>query len=115
MTIGDQNLTTVGISHYAQEKLGDVVYVELPEVGKEIEKGELLGVLESVKAAADINSPIGGTVAEVNDALTNAPELVNQDSYKEGWLVKMKDVNKDDFNDLLSVEEYREYLEEGVI
>lgn len=110
-----EDLTRVGISNYAQEKLGDVVFVELPEVGKKLEKGEFLGVLESVKAAEDITTPVGGTVEEVNAALESSPDLVNKDPYNEGWIVKLTDVVPTDLEDLLTVEEYKSHLEDGSV
>ena len=83
-------VATVGISDFAQEALGDVVFVELPEVGQEAEAGGEIGVVESVKAAADIYSPIAGTVVEVNAALEEAPELVNEDPYGKGWFFRLR-------------------------
>lgn len=83
-------MATVGISDFAQESLGDVVFVELPEVGREAEAGAEIGVVESVKAAADIYSPIAGTVVEVNAALEDAPELVNEDPYGKGWFFRLR-------------------------
>ena len=80
---------TVGISDFAQDQLGDVVYVELPEVGREVKAGETLAVVESVKTASDIYAPASGTVVAVNDALSGTPELVNSDPYGEGWLFKL--------------------------
>src|SRR5690349_8854654 len=85
---GDQ--ATVGISDYAQDALGDVVYVELPEVGASFEAGSPFGAVESVKAASDLNMPVAGEVVEVNDPLINTPELLNTDPYGDGWLVKIK-------------------------
>jgi glycine cleavage system H protein len=81
---------TVGISEYAQSQLGDVIYVELPAVGQKLESGGRLGVIESVKAASDLYSPVAGEVSAVNDELKDHPEYVNQDSYGKGWLVKLK-------------------------
>lgn len=80
---------TVGISDFAQDQLGDVVYVELPEVGREVKVGETVAVVESVKTASDIYSPASGTIVAVNDALNSAPEQVNGDAYGEGWLFKL--------------------------
>ncbi|ULH14502.1 glycine cleavage system protein GcvH [Deinococcus sp. KNUC1210] len=80
---------TVGISDFAQDQLGDVVYVELPEVGREVSAGETLAVVESVKTASDIYAPASGTITAVNDALSGTPELVNSDPYGEGWLFKI--------------------------
>ncbi len=106
------NEITVGISDYAQSTLSDVVYVELPEVGEEVGKGDQLGVVESVKAAGDIYAPMGGKVTAVNDALEDAPELVNQDSFGEGWLVRIKTTDAAEWDDLLTVDAYKKIVEE---
>jgi glycine cleavage system H protein len=84
----------VGISDFAQAQLGDVIFLELPEVGATLKSGERFGVVESVKAASDLYSPVGGRVAEVNDALADAPERVNQDPYGGGWLLRLEDVDE---------------------
>jgi glycine cleavage system H protein len=84
----------VGISDFAQAQLGDVIFLELPEVGAVLKPGGRFGVVESVKAASDLYSPVGGRVAEVNDALADAPERVNQDPYGEGWLLRLEDVDE---------------------
>jgi len=85
---------TVGISQYAQSQLGDVIYVELPAVGQRLEAGGRLGVVESVKAASDLYSPVSGDVAAVNDELKDHPEYVNQDPYGKGWLIKLQNVKE---------------------
>lgn len=87
-------MATVGISQYAQSQLGDVIYVELPAVGQRLEAGGRLGVVESVKAASDLYSPVGGEVTEVNGDLKDHPEYVNQDPYGKGWLVKLRAVQQ---------------------
>jgi len=84
----------VGITDYAQAQLGDVIFLELPEVGRTLSAGERFGVIESVKAASDLYSPVGGRVVEVNQALVDAPERVNADPYGEGWLIKLEDVDE---------------------
>ena len=86
----DGDLATVGITNHAQEQLGDLVFVELPEVGNTFKKGDSVAVVESVKAASDVFSPVDGTISEVNEALSDDPALVNQKAEKEGWLWKMK-------------------------
>ena len=86
----DGDLATVGITNHAQEQLGDLVFVELPEVGSTVKKGDSVAVVESVKAASDVFSPVDGTSSEVNEALSDDPALVNQKAEKEGWLWKMK-------------------------
>ena len=88
VTVQD-SLATIGITEYAQAQLGDVVFLELPRVGKLLEAGDSFGVIESVKAASDLYSPVAGTVAEVNESLHATPELVNRDPYGEGWLIKV--------------------------
>ena len=103
---------TVGISDYAQSTLSDVVYVELPEVGEEVDKGDQLGVVESVKAAGDIYAPMGGKIIAVNGALEDAPELVNQDSFGEGWLVRIKVSDEAEWDDLLTVDAYKKVVDE---
>jgi len=97
---------TVGVTGYAQKELGDIVYVELPEVGKTINAGEDAAVLESTKAAADIYSPVSGKILEVNTALNDAPELINQSSEKEGWLFKIELSNPVELDQLMDTEQY---------
>ncbi|WP_159901593.1 glycine cleavage system protein GcvH [Salinirussus salinus] len=99
----------VGISDFAQDELGDVVFVELPDEGDQIEREEAFGVVESIKAVSDIYAPVAGTVVEVNDALVNEPELVNEDPYGEGWMVAVEP--EGDLEGLLSPAEYREQTE----
>lgn len=100
---------TIGISDYAQEQLGEVVYVELPEVGDSFSVGDELGTLESVKAVAEFLAPVAGEVVEVNEQLADEPNLVNEDPYGDGWLVK---IAASDFQELLSPEEYENHLAE---
>ena len=103
---------TVGISDHAQGMLGDLVYVELPNVGDEVEAGAASAVGESVKAASDVYAPVGGTVVEVNSALSDKPETINEDAYGEGWLYVIEASEPDQLNDLLSPDDYAELLEE---
>jgi glycine cleavage system H protein len=86
----DDGIATVGITDYAQAQLGDVVFLELPSVGKELEAGDTVGVIESVKAASDLYSPVAGSVVEVNESLSDSPETVNTDPYGEGWLIRVR-------------------------
>jgi len=86
----EADTATVGISEYAQAQLGDVIYLELPKIGQRLEPGGKFGVIESVKAASDLFSPVGGQVAEVNEALHEHPELINSDPYGKGWIIKLK-------------------------
>ena len=106
----DENVVTVGITEYAQDTLGEVVYVELPEEGQKVTQGEPFGVVESVKAASDLYAPAAGTVVAVNDALNNAPETVNQSPYDGGWLLKLKLANPADAGALLSPADYEKLL-----
>lgn len=103
---------TVGISDHAQGLLGDLVYVELPEVGVEAKAGEAIAVVESVKAASDVYSPISGTVVEVNSALADKPETINEDAYGDGWLFVVELSNKDELNELLEPDDYAETLDD---
>ena len=106
----DDSLATIGITDYAQAQLGDVVFLELPRVGKLLEAGDSFGVVESVKAASDLYSPVAGTVAEVNEVLNASPELVNRDPYGEGWLIKVN-LNGDLGQGLLDEAGYRSLTE----
>ncbi|HDS1100788.1 glycine cleavage system protein GcvH [Stenotrophomonas maltophilia] len=102
---------TVGISDHAQGLLGDLVYVELPEVGADAKAGEQIAVVESVKAASDVYSPISGKVVEVNSALSDKPETINEDAYGEGWMFVVELTNAEEVNDLLDPDAYAEALE----
>jgi glycine cleavage system H protein len=95
----------VGITDYAQQQLGDVIFLELPEVGRTLSAGERFGVIESVKAASDLYSPVGGRVVEVNDALVDTPETVNSDPYSGGWLMRLEDVDETG-SELLALDAY---------
>ena len=97
---------TVGITEHAQELLGDIVFIELPEVGVELAADEQAGVVESVKAASDVYAPIAGEIVEVNEALVSAPETANSDPYGDGWFFKIKPANAADLDGLLSAEQY---------
>ena len=101
----------VGITHYAQDTLGDVVFVELPEVGSDVGQYEKFGEIESVKAVSDLFSPVGGTVAEVNDALEESPELVNTDPYGDGWIMKVKLNDPSELESLMDAETYSSTLD----
>ena len=97
---------TVGISEYAQDLLGDIVFVELPEIGLAINQGEEVAVVESVKAASEVYSPVGGKILEVNNKLEDSPEIVNSSPYEEGWFIKIKPSDKTELQSLLSPEDY---------
>jgi len=107
----DGNLATIGISHYAQDQLGDVVYVELPAVGKELKAGEEFGVVESVKSVSSLYSPVSGKVVEINPSLGDSPQLVNEDPYAKGWLLKLEMINPSEAQSLLSAADYKKITE----
>ncbi|MGD8474738.1 MAG: glycine cleavage system protein GcvH [Anaerolineae bacterium] len=101
----------IGISDYAQDQLSDVVYVELPEIGDSFERGDILAVVESVKAASDVYMPVSGEVLEINDVLEDSPELVNQDPYGEAWFVRIAIADPSELDDLLDADAYESFLE----
>ena len=107
----DGAIVTVGITDYAQSQLGDIVYVELPDVGRTIDQGEETAVVESVKAAGEVKSPVTGEVVEVNDVLNDEPEMVNQDPENEGWFFKVKMMEPEQFADLKDQAAYSDLLE----
>jgi glycine cleavage system H protein len=106
------DIATVGISDYAQEQLGDVVFVELPEVGAEISAGDQIAVVESVKAASEVYSPISGEVIEINDALVDDPSGVNGDAEGEGWFFKMKLSDPTELEELMDSKAYAQFVKE---
>lgn len=101
---------TMGITHHAQNELGDIVYVDLPKIGAAIEQGKSLGSVESVKAVSDIYSPVTGEVLEINEALSTAPEKLNLDPHGEAWLVKVKLTKPEELSDLMSAADYQSYI-----
>ncbi len=105
-----KKIVTVGVTDYAQEKMGDVVYVELPDEGDDVTQAEPFGSVESVKAVSDLFAPISGVVEEVNDTLMDTPEAVNDDPYNEAWMIKVKVHDPADLEDLMTAEEYKQYL-----
>ncbi len=107
----DGEVATVGITDYAQQQLGDVVFVELPEVGRNVVAGKEAAVVELVKAASEVYAPVAGDVVEVNEALADDPALVNRDPQGEGWFVKLRIENQGDLDDLLDEAAYKEYCE----
>lgn len=109
----EEKVATVGITDHAQEQLGEVVFVELPAAGDKAEKGEPFGVVESTKAVSDIYAPVSGEVTEVNDDLPDSPELVNEDPYGDGWMVKITIGDEAELEELMTADEYREYVEES--
>ncbi len=106
------DLCVMGITHFAQDELGEVVFVDLPAVGRRFEAGDEIGTIESVKAVSEIYTSLAGEVVEVNSALAEAPEKLNQSPHGEGWLVKLK-VGEPDLGGLMTAEEYAKYVEQG--
>ncbi len=109
----EDGVAIVGITDFAQDQLSDVTYVELPTVGDQFSAGEEIAVVESVKAASDIYAPIGGSVVEVNEALNDQPELVNQDPYGSGWMFKLEPENLEDMQALLTAAQYEKVAPEA--
>ena len=109
--LDDDGRVVVGISDYAQEQLGDVVYVELPEVDQQVDAGAEAGAVESVKAASDIYAPVSGTVVAINMSLEDTPEIVNQDPYGDGWFFAIEPESTEELADLLDAGEYAEFCE----
>ena len=105
------DVAVVGITEYAQKELGDVVMVELPAVGTQIDANEEMGTIESVKAVSDLFAPVSGEVIEINEALTDKPDLVNTDPYGDGWLVKIRMSDPSELDELMGADEYDEYIE----
>jgi len=108
----DSDIATIGITDFAQDQLTDVVFVELPEIGKQIEQNGNLCVVESVKSVSDIFSPVSGEIVEVNKALENSPALINNDPFESGWIVKLKIKNETESAQLMTPEEYNKFLTE---
>ena len=106
----NEDIATVGITSHAQEQLGDVVFVELPQVGAKLQAGSVFGAVESVKAVSDIYSPLSGDVTEVNDSLLDAPEKINADPHGDGWLVRTTIFDRDEIQALLNAEQYAAYV-----
>ena len=102
----------VGITDYAQEALGELVYIELPSEGDEINKGDTFGAVESTKSVSDLFAPLSGEVVEVNEALLDSPELINQDPYGEGWMIKVKAFEADELSGCIDFEEYTDIVEQ---
>jgi glycine cleavage system H protein len=107
----DGDTATVGITHYAQEQLGDVVFVELPEVGKKVEQGKEMATVESVKAASEVYAPISGEVVEVNSALADAPATVNEEAQGKGWFAKLRIADKGQLAALMDEAAYKKFVE----
>ena len=106
----DGSIVTVGITDYAQGELGDVVFVELPQVGDDVSKDDTFGSIEAVKAVADLFSPVSGSVSEVNDDLGDQPDIVNTDPYGKGWMVKIEMTDDKEWDTLLSADDYKVHI-----
>ena len=104
-----EDIAIVGITDYAQGQLGDIVFVEMPQVSTKIAASESFGAIEAVKTVADLYAPVSGEVIEINDKLDSSPDLVNSDPYIEGWIVKLKIDNNDEINELMNYDEYQEF------
>jgi len=108
----EDDTVTIGITDFAQDQLGDVVFVELPEEGDQLETGKPLGVVESVKAVSDVYAPLSGEVVEVNSALPDEPEMLNTSPYEDGWMVKIKLADSGELDDLMDAAAYQEFIEQ---
>lgn len=109
----DGDLAVVGISDYAQDALGDIVFVELPVVGMTLNKGDSFGVVESVKAASDVFAPLSGEVESVNNKLTDSPDLVNQSALADGWMIRLRPSNPNEYDELFDASTYSKKIESG--
>jgi len=109
----EDDTCVLGITEYAQEELGEIVFVDLPDVGDTFDKADEVGTIESVKAVAEVYTPVSGEVIEVNSALEEEPELVNDEPHGDGWLIKMRLSIKDDLGELMSAEKYEEFISSG--
>jgi len=108
----DGDVATFGVTDYAQDQLGDIVFVELPEEGETIEKGDTFGVVESTKSVSDLYVPLSGVVLESNDPLLDSPEIINEDPYGEGWMIKVKISDRKELEELLDAKTYMKQIEE---
>lgn len=104
-------VATIGITNFAQSELGDIVFVELPAVGEEFSAGDTLGTIEAVKTVADVYAPLSGTVTAVNESLDESPEVINEDPYESGWIVKIKVSDKSELGKLLSADKYKALID----
>lgn len=107
----EDKIAMIGITDYAQGELGDIVYVELPEVGTQVNQGDSFGTIEAVKAVSDLFAPLSGEVTEINDSLNDEPEKINQDPYKEGWMIKIKISDESEKDELLGSAQYEDLVE----
>ncbi len=111
--LDDDNIATIGISDFAQESLGDITFLQLPKEGENIQKDDPFGVVESVKAVSDLYAPVTGRVVEVNQPLLQSPELINEDPYTDGWMIKVEVKDTTEVDDLMDHKAYRAYVEEN--
>ena len=107
------DVCAIGITEFAQQELGEVVFVELPEVGQVFDSGDEVGTIESVKAVAEVYTPLAGEVVEINEAVVDDPELINEDPHGEGWLIKVRFSSAADLKELMNAEKYEEYAKSG--
>ena len=107
----EDDVVTIGITDFAQDQLGDVVFVELPEAGEQLQIGKPFGVVESVKAVSDVYSPVTGEIVDVNDDLADTPEMINQAPYEDGWMLKIKMSNAAELDDLMDMDSYQEFIQ----
>lgn len=106
----EDSVATIGVTDFAQDQLGEIVYIELPSVGDKVSKDDPFGVIESVKAVSDIFAPVSGTVTEVNQELAESPEIINEDPYGDGWLIKIRISDGAELDDLMDNDEYQEVI-----
>lgn len=109
----EENIATVGISDFAQNSLGDITFIQLPSEGQELKKDDTFGVVESVKTVSDLYSPVSGRVIEVNQPLLKSPELINEDPYIDGWMIKIEMGESQEAQELMSSSDYQEYIKEN--
>jgi len=109
--LDDQDMVVVGISEHAQEQLGDIVYVELPQVGREVTFGEEIAIIESVKTTSEISSPVSGEILEVNEALGDSPEIINESPLDDGWLMRIEPSDLSELDELMDEDAYREFVD----
>jgi len=108
----NNDIATIGITNHAQESLGDIVFIELPDIGRSVNFGDSVGVVESVKAASDLFAPVSGEIIEVNNELQNSPQLVNEDPENLGWYMKIRLNNSDELKKLMNLKAYKETIEQ---
>ncbi|NQU68757.1 MAG: glycine cleavage system protein GcvH [Candidatus Marinimicrobia bacterium] len=106
----ENNIVTLGITDFAQGELGDIIFIEFPEVGDSIEKGDSFGTVEAVKTVSDLFTPLSGEVVEINNTLEDNPEIVNADPYHKGWIIKLSITDESELNDLMDAKSYKEHI-----